>query len=143
MEKVNSSAVQSVHEEAEKRELNPFRVPGAETRTNLYEETDEDKTNEEAEEDVIQSEERELRYLYHVIMEKDPRVTIEMRGDEVKLVITADRNERCHEESWEPDEPTCNKSGRRPDTPGTRIYSTKGAGGTTHSIVKTKIIAQH
>ncbi|KAL7289979.1 hypothetical protein TKK_0015711 [Trichogramma kaykai] len=118
MKKVNTSAVQSVPEEAEKRELNPFRVPGVEPRTNLYEET-----NEEAEEDVIQSEERELRHLYHVIMEKDPRVTIEMRGDEVKLVITAYRNERCHEESWESDAPTCNKCGRRPDTPGTRIYA--------------------
>ncbi|KAL7294158.1 hypothetical protein TKK_0012182 [Trichogramma kaykai] len=94
MEKVNTSAVQSVPEKVERRKLNPFRVPGTEPRVNLYEETtDEEKTNDEAGEDVDQGKEKELRHLCHVILEKDPRVTIEMLGNEVRLVITAERND--------------------------------------------------
>ncbi|CAB0033661.1 unnamed protein product [Trichogramma brassicae] len=151
---VSASAARSVLEGLIVTHENPFRTQGAEPRINIYEqdgnidynynnipgeaiegEAIEGEAMEvEAREDEGQSmEETQLRHWHQVIIERDPRVTFELIGNEVRLTITADRDERCHQESWEPDAPICNKCGRKPDTPGTRIYAAR-VSEHTHSI---------
>ncbi|CAB0034642.1 unnamed protein product [Trichogramma brassicae] len=134
----SASAARSVLEGLIVTHENPFRTQGAEPRINIYEQDGNVDYNNnipgeaiegeamevEAREDEGQGmEETQLRHWYQVIMERDARVTFELIGNEVRLTITADWDERCHQESWEPDAPICNKCGRKPDTPGTWIYA--------------------
>ncbi|CAB0031504.1 unnamed protein product [Trichogramma brassicae] len=126
---------------------NPFRIPGAEPRVN-YEQAREDinnndisgETYDESSEDEGQEGTEEQRpHRYFVLHEGSPRVTFELMGNEVRLVITADRDERCHRESWEPDAPICEVCGKQPDTPGTQVYAAYERGkreSSTHNVNK-------